>query len=381
MDEHGRPPARPRVAVVFGGRSSEHAISCATAAGVLGALDRDAWDVVPVGVTREGRWVLAADDPGRWRIAAGGALPEVTAGDGPQVLVPTAADERDLVVLEPDRVPRALGAVDVVLPLLHGPYGEDGTLQGLLEMGSVRYAGSGVLASALSMDKHVARTVLAGAGLPVGPWTALLPGQWEHDPEDCRRRVGELGWPVFVKPARAGSSIGISRVTGPHGLDAAVELALRHDPKVVVEAGVPGVREVECGVLQDVGPDGRRAVSTSLPGEVVVGGEHEFYDFEAKYLDEASVQLLCPAPLDEETTARVRQIAVRAFEAVGAEGLARVDLFLTGDGQLLVNEINTMPGFTQLSMFPRMWAATGVGYPELVDRLLRHALARPTGLR
>jgi D-alanine-D-alanine ligase len=367
------------VAVVFGGRSGEHAVSCATAAGVLAALDRDAWDVVPVGVTRAGRWVLAADDPHRWAIT-GGALPEVGPGDGPQVLVPTATDDRDLVVLEPGEVPRVLGAVDVVLPLLHGPYGEDGTLQGLLELGDVRYAGSGVLASALGMDKAFTKAVLAGAGLPVGRWEVLRPGAWDADPDGCRERVSALGWPVFVKPARAGSSLGITRVDGPEGLDAAVRAAAEHDPKVVVEAAVTGAREVEVGVLEEL-VDGRPVARASVPGEVVVGGEHAFYDFEAKYLDEGSVQLRCPADLPGGVADRVRALALAVFAAVGAEGLARVDLFLTADGQLLVNEINTMPGFTPLSMFPRLWAATGVGYPALVDRLLQLALARPTGLR
>ena len=374
------PPPRPRVAVVFGGRSGEHAISCATAAGVLGALDRGAWDVVPVGVTPSGRWVLAADDPDRWRITDG-RLPEVGSDEGPQVLVPTDTDARDLLVLEPGRVPRVLGAVDVVLPLLHGPYGEDGTLQGLLELGDVRYAGSGVLASAVGMDKHFTKTVLAGAGLPVGRWVALAAGAWDADPDGCRARVEELGWPVFVKPARAGSSLGITRVDDPSGLAAAVAEAARHDPKVVVEAAVSGAREIEVGVLQQVGAAGRGAPMTSVPGEVVVGADRAFYDFEAKYLDAGAVQLLCPAPLDDEQVARVQALAVAAFEALGAEGLARVDLFLTGDGELLVNEVNTMPGFTQASMFPRLWAASGLDYPALVDHLLRQALARPVGLR
>ena len=374
---------RPRVAVVFGGRSGEHAISCATAAGVLGALDREAWDVVPVGVTPSGRWVLASDDPDRWRITDG-RLPEVGSDEGPQVLVPTDTDARDLLVLEPGQVPRVLGAVDVVLPLLHGPYGEDGTLQGLLELGDVRYAGSGVLASAVGMDKHFTKTVLAGAGLAVGRWVALAAGAWDADPEGSRARVEELGWPVFVKPARAGSSLGITRVEGPEGLADAVAEAARHDPRVVVEAAVPRAREIEVGVLQPVGAAGRAGRGTpmtSVPGEIVVGAGRAFYDFEAKYLDPGAVDLLCPAPLDEAQVARVQALAVAAFEALGAEGLARVDLFLTDDGELLVNEVNTMPGFTQASMFPRLWAASGLDYPALVDHLLRQAMARPVGLR
>ncbi len=376
LPEQPHPPARPRVAVVFGGRSGEHAISCATAAGVLGALDRAQWDVVPVGVTRAGRWVLAADDPARWSITDG-ALPEVGADEGPGVLVPTSTDDHRLVVLEPGRVPSALGAVDVVLPLLHGPYGEDGTLQGLLELGDVRYAGSGVLASALGMDKHVMKTVLAGAGLPVVPWVHVTPRAWSSDPSAVSAAVAALGWPVFVKPARAGSSLGITRVTGPEGLADAVAGAQRHDPRVVVEAAVSGAREVECGVLGEL--DGGAAAS--VPGEVVLAPGREFYDFDAKYLDASAVELVCPAVLPDGVAQRVQQVAVAAFEAVGAEGLARVDLFLTADGELVVNEINTMPGFTPTSMYPRLWAASGLDYPALVDRLLRVALARPVGLR
>lgn len=376
---------RPRVAVVFGGRSSEHAISCATAAGVLAALDRSQWDVVPIGVTPSGHWVLVDDDPARWSIREGAPLPEVGAADGPAVLVPLATDERALRVSEPGAPPRELGDVDVVLPLLHGPYGEDGTLQGLLELGDVRYAGSGVLASALSMDKGFTRTVLAAAGLPVGPWVTLLPEQWEADREACEARVAALGWPVFVKPARAGSSMGVSKVSAPEQLAAAVELATSHDPKVVVEAAVPSPREVEVGVLAELveAPGGRqRAVPrASVVGEVVVGEGRDFYDFEAKYLDDSAVRLDSPADLPAEVADRARALALEVFTAVGAEGLARVDLFLTADGELLVNEVNTMPGFTASSMFPRLWAATGLAYPQLLDRVLRLALARPAGLR
>ncbi|MFP5335262.1 MAG: D-alanine--D-alanine ligase family protein [Actinomycetes bacterium] len=371
------PRSRPRVAVVFGGRSTEHAISCVTAAGVLRAIDRDAWDVVPIGVTTTGRWVLAADDPARWEITDG-RLPEVPAASH-DVVVPLSTQARDLVVLEQGEVPRVLGEVDVVLPLLHGPYGEDGTLQGMLELGDVRYVGSGVLSSALSMDKHFMKLVLAGSGLPVGPYTVILPGQWDSDREGCRAAVDALGYPVFVKPARGGSSIGISRVRDAGGLDAAVEEARRHDPKVVVEAAVVG-REIECSVLQSL--DGG-APDTSLPGEIAVTGDaYEFYDFDAKYLAaDGDVQLTCPADLPAEVTAAVRDLAARTFVAMGCEGLARVDLFYTPDGGLLVNELNTMPGFTPVSMFPRMWQRSGLEYPDLVDRLLRLALRRPTGLR
>ena len=372
----GEVPRRPRVAVLFGGRSSEHAISCITAAGVLRAIDRKVYDVIPIGVTRTGRWVLAADDPSRWELTDG-TLPEVKDGDGPGVIAPLAIGDGRMQVLEPGELPRALSEVDVVLPLLHGPFGEDGTLQGLLELTDVRYVGSGVLASAASMDKPVMKIMLAAAGLPIGEHVVVMPGDWERHPDRVRDDIEELGWPVFVKPARAGSSMGISKVNGPDELDAAITSALRHDPKLVVEAMLEG-REIECGVLEstDGGPP-----LTSLPGEVEVLSGHEFFDFEAKYLDEHSIRLTCPADLPADIVQRVRDLSVRAFEAMGCEGLARVDFFLRPDGTVLVNEINTMPGFTPMSMYPRMWAATGLGYTELVDRLLRLGLNRPIGLR
>lgn len=376
--EHTPPRPRPRVAVVFGGRSGEHAISCVTAAGVLRAIDRDRWDVVPIGITREGRWLLAEDDPERWEIRDG-RLPEVL--DGPaatEVLLPRAPVDRELVALPGDGVAERLGAVDVVLPLLHGPYGEDGTLQGMLDLAGVRYVGAGVLASAVGMDKHYMKVVLEGHGIPVGPWTLLRPGAWDRDPDAARAAVAALELPVFVKPARAGSSLGISRVTDLADLEAAVRAAEEHDPKVVVEQGLVG-REIECAVLggHDGGPP-----RTSVPGEIVVtSAEHAFYDFEAKYLDEAGAELLCPAELPEEIIDRVQDLARRTFEAVGCEGLARVDVFVTTAGDVVVNEINTMPGFTPISMYPRMWEQSGVPYPQLVHELLQLALERPTGLR
>jgi D-alanine-D-alanine ligase len=371
-----RATARPRVAVVFGGRSSEHAISCVTAAGVLRAIDRERYDVVPIGVTTSGKWVLAADDPSRWELT-GGQLPEVKDGDGPGVVAPLQVGDRSLRVLEPGQVPRELGVVDVVFPLLHGPFGEDGTLQGLLELADVRYVGSGVLASAAGMDKHVMKVLLADAGLPVGPHVVVFPRDWERGRQAVVDDVEELGFPVFVKPARAGSSVGLTKVSRPEDLAAAVDEARRHDPKVVIEAMVSG-REIECGVLES--PDGGPP-ATSLPGEIEVVGDHEFYDFEAKYLDETGVRLTAPADLPEALTARVRELSARAFEALGCEGLARVDFFVQDDGTVLVNEINTMPGFTPTSMYPKMWAATGLAYPDLVDRLLMLARSRPTGLR
>jgi D-alanine-D-alanine ligase len=369
--------AKIKVAVVFGGRSSEHAISCATAAGVMSALDPERYEVIPVGIARDGRWLVVSGEADRWALTAD-RLPEVTGEDGTVVLPPTTVGDAALTVLRPGELPQQLADVDVVFPLLHGPYGEDGTLQGLLELSDIRYVGAGVLSSALSMDKHYTKIVLAGSGLPVGPYVAVSPGQWERDQQAIRAAVAELGYPVFVKPARAGSSMGVSKVTTPDDLDTAIRAAADHDPKVLVEQAVSG-REIECGVLQ--GLDGAEP-EVSLPGEIeVIGPGHDFYDFAAKYRDEASVRLSCPADLPADVTARVQELARATFTAAACEGLARVDCFVTADGEVLVNELNTMPGFTPYSMFPRMWQCSGVDYPALVDRLIHLALRRPVGLR
>ncbi|WP_435744589.1 D-alanine--D-alanine ligase family protein [Nocardioides sp. SYSU DS0663] len=370
---------KPRVAVVFGGRSSEHAISCVTAGSVLQAIDREQYDVVPVGIARDGRWVLESGDPERLRIRAGSGadrLPSVDGGRASVALAPDATSA-ELVVTEPAAPPRALGEVDVVFPLLHGPWGEDGTIQGQLEMAGVRYVGAGVLASAVAMDKAYMKVVLAAAGLPVMPSVTVTAREWSADAAACRERAASLGYPLFVKPARGGSSIGISKVHDASGLDKAVEDALVHDPKVLVEVCATGAREIECGVLQAL--DG--STETSVPAEIRITGDHEFYDFDAKYLPEEATELDVPAVLPDDVERQLRELSARAFEAVGCEGLARVDFFVLPDGSVVVNELNTMPGFTPLSMFPRMWAASGLDYPALVDRLLRLALARGTGLR
>jgi D-alanine-D-alanine ligase len=370
-------PRKPRVAIVFGGRSSEHAVSCATAAGVMQAIDRDAYDVVPIGISRDGHWVLADADPGQLELTAS-HTPEVAA-DGAGVVVPLATTDRSLTVLEPEQVPRSLGDVDVVFPLLHGPFGEDGTLQGMLELADIRYVGSGVFASAAGMDKHYMKVVFASAGIPVGPYTVVTDAQWQRDKAAAMDAVAALSYPVFVKPARAGSSMGISKVSSPEALEGAIELARQHDRKVIVEQGIVG-REIECAVLQGRGTDGPR---TSEVGEVIVeaGGAHEFYDFDAKYLADQGVELSCPAQVPERVSTEVRRLAAAAFEALGCEGLARVDCFYTESGDVMVNEINTMPGFTPHSMYPQMWAATGVPYATLVDELIQLALTRPVGLR
>ncbi|MEV0965672.1 MULTISPECIES: D-alanine--D-alanine ligase family protein [unclassified Streptomyces] len=370
---------KPRVAVVFGGRSSEHAISVVTAGAVLRAIDRTKYEVLPIGITADGRWALTADEPDRMAIAER-RLPSVAdlaeSAEGSVVLSVDPAD-REVVYSEPGSVPKALGEVDVVFPVLHGPYGEDGTVQGLLELAGVPYVGSGVLASAVGQDKEYMKRVFASFGLPIGPYTVIRPREWEQDPSAARKKIvdfaGEHGWPLFVKPARAGSSIGITKVDGLAGLDEAVREARRHDPKVIVEALLRG-REIECGVLEF--EDGPRA---SVPAEIPPVSSHDFYDFEAKYIDSATG--LVPAPLTGEQTAEVRRLAVEAFEAAACEGLVRADFFLTEAGEFVINEINTMPGFTPISMYPRMWQESGVDYAELVDRLVQAALRRSTGLR
>jgi D-alanine-D-alanine ligase len=367
---------RIRVAVVFGGRSSEHGVSCLTAADVIAALDPARYDVIPVGIAPDGRWVLESSGLERFRISAG-RLPEVD-GSGAEIALRTAA-QGELVVHEPGDVPRTLGQVDVVFPLLHGPWGEDGTLQGLLEMAGVRYVGAGVLASAVGMDKEFMKVALAAAGLPQLPYAVVRPREWDSDAAAVRETVASLGYPVFVKPARAGSSFGISRVETADDLDAAIEHARSFDPKVLVEAAAGGAREIECGVLQ--GLDGG-APEASLLGEIRLTDDstHLFYDFEAKYVD-GSADLSAPAEVPDDVSDRLRRWAVTAFEAIGGEGLARVDFFLLGGGTVVVNEINTMPGFTPTSMFPRVWAASGLDYAALVDRLVSTALQRPLGLR
>ncbi|WP_329620984.1 D-alanine--D-alanine ligase [Streptomyces sp. NBC_01255] len=379
MSENTQSPRKPRVAVVFGGRSSEHAISVVTAGAVLSAIDRDKYDVLPIGITTDGRWALTADAPERMAIADR-ALPNVAdlaeSAEGGVVLSVDPAN-REVVLSEPGSVPRALGEVDVVFPMLHGPYGEDGTLQGLLELSGVPYVGAGVLASAVGQDKEYMKRVFVSFGLPVGPYEVIRPREWEQNPAAARKKIVEFaadhGWPLFVKPARGGSSMGITKVDDLSGLDEAIEEARRHDPKILVESLLRG-REIECGVLEF--EDGPRA---SVPAEIPPVTNHDFYDFEAKYIDSASG--IVPAPIGDEATAEIQRLAVAAYEAVSCEGLVRADFFLTEDGEFVINEINTMPGFTPISMYPRMWQESGVSYPELVDRLIQAALTRSTGLR
>ena len=367
--DHGR----VRVAVVFGGRSNEHAISCVSAGSILRNLDPERFEVVAVGITPDGSWVLTDGDPDTLAIADR-RLPTVSSESGSELAL-TADPGRagQLVSLSPGGA-EVLAAVDVVFPVLHGPYGEDGTIQGLLELAGVPYVGAGVLASAAGMDKEFTKKLLGAEGLPIGDYAVLRPSEPAPDPGQLER----LGLPAFVKPARGGSSIGVSRVTSWQELPAAIAHARQHDPKVIVESAIVG-RELECGVLEF--PDG--TVQASTVGEIRVAGvrgrEESFYDFATKYLDDAA-ELDVPAKIDDDVSDAVRELAIRAFKAIDCQGLARVDFFLTEDGPL-INEVNTMPGFTTISMYPRMWAASGVDYQTLLATMVDAALARGTGLR
>ena len=366
--------SKVRVAVVFGGRSGEHAISCATAAGVLSAIDRDRYEVLPVGITGEGQWVLVEDDPAALELSDDRPPVTITADGLGRGVLTAPLGGGELTVLGPT-VPRVLGQVDVVLPLLHGPYGEDGTIQGMLEMMGVPYVGCGVLASAAGMDKQVTKVLLGAAGISTAPHVVVGPHAWKRDPEAILTACRSLRYPLFVKPARAGSSLGISKVERPEDLPGAIEAARAVDPKVLVESGIVG-REIEVAVLEGRGAGAPRVAE---PGEIAMDvsqGAGEFYDFETKYLAHDAVAMVCPARIGPEERALVMDTAARAFEAVGCEGLARVDFFLTDAGEVVVNEINTMPGFTPFSMYPYMWQVSGLGYTELVSELIELALAR-----
>jgi D-alanine-D-alanine ligase len=353
------------VAVVYGGRSSEHGVSVVSAGSVLGALDPDKYDVVPVGITPSGQWMLTDASPETLQIT-GRTLPEVDKGTA--VVLPADPTSMSLVTVEPGQAVQTLESVDVVFPVLHGRYGEDGTIQGMLEMAGVPYVGPGVFASAAGMDKEFTKILLRAAGLDVGQFAVLRRGR-PHSQADLH----DLPLPVFVKPARGGSSLGITRVTDWADLPEALEAAFAHDSKVLVEAGVIG-REIECGVLEN--PDGQP--EASVPAEIRLLPGHDWYDFEAKYLDDAC-EFDVPAHLPDAVTAQIQDAACRAFTALDCAGLARVDFFVTPDERVIVNEINTMPGFTSISMYPRMWAASGVDYPTLVDRLITAALERFKG--
>ena len=365
-----RTGGRVRVAVLFGGESDEHDVSLRSAQTVIGALDPERFEVIPVGITRQGAWLsgeevfdqLTSHSP---LFAVPGGSP---AGHGVEA---AAATDGALMVAEPGQVGlsgAALRGVDVVFPVLHGPRGEDGTVQGLLELARVPYVGAGVLGSAVAMDKAMAKVVLAQAGIPQGAWLAVSRAAWEADPLEAGERIGsELGYPCFVKPANMGSSVGVSKVHDGGELPAAMSLAGQYDRRIVVEAGLDA-REIEVAVL------GNESPVASVAGEVVPAGE--FYDYAAKYVSDDS-DLIVPADLSAEQADEVSRLAVAAFAALDLAGMARVDFFLErASGRLLVNEVNTVPGFTSISMYPRLWAASGMPLPDLVARLVELARAR-----
>jgi D-alanine-D-alanine ligase len=351
-----------RVLLLYGGRSSEHEVSCLSARSVLGVIDRDRYEVLPVGITRGGRWTLT---DGRIETPAGRPLPEVL-DDGPTVALVGGRGGPQLVRVDEDRGGAELiGPVDVAFPVLHGPWGEDGTVQGLLATVGVPYVGAGVTASSIGIDKGAMKAAFAARGLPQGPYRTVHRRRWDAGRDAVVAELeAALGYPWFVKPARQGSSIGIGKVHAPDEVDAAFAEAYRYDDVTVVEQGVESPRELEVGVLGD------DVIEVTAPGEI--RPSHEFYDFEAKYLDDS--ELVVPADVPAAVVDRIDELAREAYRAIGCRGMARIDFFLDGAGELLVNEINTIPGFTPNSMFPRLWAAEGLEYPQLVDRLLDLAL-------
>ena len=337
-----------RVMVVFGGRSGEHEVSLASARAITEALD-GRHEVVPVGITREGRWI--------------------SSGDPMRELESKKGENAGSLARTEEKLPVAIGSVDVVFPVLHGPYGEDGTIQGMLELAGIPYVGSGVLASAVGMDKLTMKKIFAHQGLPQVKWVGLTRKEWEEDGEGWIHRIESiLGYPCFVKPANLGSSVGINKAGAAEELKHALDEAAKLDRRLIVEAGVDA-REIEVSVL------GNEGAEVSVPGEIVVK-KNDFYDYEAKY-SEGGMELLVPADISDETTAEIKYMARAAYEAIDAAGMARVDFFLERDtNRLLINEINTIPGFTPTSVYSRLWAESGLPYEELLDRLIRLALER-----
>ena len=381
-----------RVGILFGGRSGEHEVSLLSAASVLNAIDKEKYDVVPIGITKEGRWLTAENAE---NLLAGKLQIEprnLRAGD-PDMTEPAAVLHRgEAAVFPPEPVHRDKGLVpfqadasplrrasdrainvDVIFPVLHGTFGEDGTIQGLLELADIPYVGAGVLGSAAGMDKDIMKSLFIAAGIPIVKHVTILRSAWERDSKKIEKLVSsKLKYPVFVKPANLGSSLGISKAHDRHELDSAIEEAARFDRKIVIEEGVGGkkenAREIECSVL------GNDEAQASIPGEIVP--IKEFYDYNAKYLDEGS-KLIIPAKLTKTQTRKVQEMAVQAFKAVDGSGLARVDFLMDPKpGKIYLNEINTMPGFTSISMYPKLWAASGLAYSDLIDRLIQLAMER-----
>ena len=351
-----------RVGVIFGGRSGEHEVSLRSAESVINAMDRSRYEIVPIGITKEGRWLVSGD--------ATAMLPQTVmeSADQQQVAILGDPTRRGLLTLDSQGGQLPSQTIDVVFPVLHGTYGEDGTIQGLLDMAGVPYVGGGVLASATGMDKIVMKHLFAQAGLEIGAYEWFLRSGWEENPSLIIERISShLGFPVFVKPANLGSSVGVSKARNEDELRAAINDAARYDRRLLVERAVVG-REIEVSVLGNDNP------IASLPGEIILG--HEFYDYEDKYIDNAS-RTSVPADLPPEIGERIQGDAIRAFRAIDGAGLARVDFFFEREtGRVLINEINTMPGFTSISMYAKMWEASGISYTELIDRLIELALER-----
>ncbi len=353
---------RLRLALVFGGRSAEHEVSLQSARNILEALDRQKYEVVLLGIDRDGRWHLNEKSLGL--LEAGKPLPNLgSAGAGREVALAPRGTASHLFDLSSHR---SLGTVDVVFPVLHGPYGEDGSVQGLCKLANLPCVGAGILGSAVGMDKDVMKRLLRDAGIPIARFLLLARGS-PVQPFDAVS--GELGLPVFVKPANLGSSVGISKVRTPEEYERAVALAFRYDTKVLLEECITG-REIECAVL------GNAAPAASVPGEI--RPTHDFYDYEAKYIDEHGAALVIPAALDPGKREEIRALAVRAFSTLCCDGMARVDMFLEPGGRVLINEINTIPGFTRISMYPKLWEASGVSYGELLDKLIQLAMEKFT---
>ncbi|HET9467007.1 MAG TPA: D-alanine--D-alanine ligase family protein [Vicinamibacterales bacterium] len=363
-----------RVGIIYGGRSGEHEVSIASAAAVVQNLDKQRYEAIPIRIEKDGRWIIAD------RLPASSSAAEVIEQSRAQTaqrlgrggreahLVAHPGDEQ-IMTIERGNSPTITGlALDVVFPVLHGPYGEDGTVQGLLELANIPYVGAGVLSSAVGMDKAVAKLVFAAKGLPQTPYLVVLRSEWMAAPAKIKKDVSKLGYPVFVKPANLGSSVGISKAKSEADLPAAIDTAAEFDRKIVIELAVPNAREIEIAVLGNDQPD------VSVPGEVIPS--REFYDYQAKYLDDNS-RTIIPAELPAKVTAEVKRLAIEAFRALDCAGMARVDFLMDGSsGKLYVNEINTIPGFTTISMYSKMWAASGVPYPELLDRLITLARER-----
>lgn len=376
--------AKKRIVVMYGGKADEHSISCISAASALRALDTDKFEAIPVGITKDGKWIVNGENPFGWSLDEGLPTVEKTPG-AKDVVLEVALGQDGFFAREDDGTLTPFGHVDAVFPVLHGPYGEDGTIQGLFEMMGVPYVGCGVLASAACMDKHYTKVLLAAAGIPVAPGITLdarsfdKASEFKTDANAIMAQVSEAGlqYPLFVKPSRAGSSFGVTKVEHEGDaaeLAAAVYEASRHDWRILVEQGIDA-REIECAVLC---PKAGEAPQASWPGEIVLDkraeGDDQFYDFDSKYMDAAASHVEVPANLPEETLNLVRETAKKAFVAVDGAGLSRVDTFVTKDGKVMVNEINTMPGFTSISMYPKAWEATGVRYTDLITMLIEGVL-------